>query len=75
VKEDDGAVYWNSIKRKPEYKKQPTKNPKGAGKNKAAPKAAKNAKGDVVPQVLVATSAGKTFRLYADKGVKSGKIK
>ena len=73
----DDVVVWESIKRKPEFKKQPTKNPKGAGKNKAAPKQAKNAKPETVPQVLVANAPliGKTFRIVADKEISSGKIK
>lgn len=31
---DDSTLWWNSVKKKPDVKKQPKINPKAAGKNK-----------------------------------------
>lgn len=48
----EGALMWDSVKKLPEVKKQPTKNPKAEGKNKAAPKVAAAA-----PQIVMMTLA------------------
>ena len=68
---DDGSVWWDAEKKKPEFKKQPVKNPKGEGKNKAAPKQAQNAGPDIVPRQLVAVDVdGRVFQVRAEKVAK-----
>ncbi len=63
----DGTVWWDSLKKRPEFKKQPKVNPKAAGKNKAAPKA-ELAAPEIVPVQLVAnTVGGRAFKVYAEK--------
>lgn len=64
---EDGSVWWDSLKKVPEFKKQPKVNPKAQGKNKAAPKA-ELAGGEIVPVCLVANApGGKVFPVTAEK--------
>lgn len=65
---DDGSVWWDSIKKRPQVKKQPKVNPKAEGKNKAAPKAQKEDAPDIVPVLLVANAPGeRVFKVFTEK--------
>jgi methionyl-tRNA synthetase len=65
---EGGSIWWDSEKRTPEVKKQPTKNPKAQGKNKAAPKKSNNKK-EIVSNKLVATDikGSKIFEVICEE--------